>query len=82
MINEATGNETGVRFTARRKWDTKARLRASIEKARELIGYEPSTPFEEGLENTVEWFRDNWEKIEATARFGPGMSSAVRDVAS
>jgi nucleoside-diphosphate-sugar epimerase len=30
---------------------------ASIAKARRLLGYEPSVPFEEGLRRTVEWFR-------------------------
>jgi nucleoside-diphosphate-sugar epimerase len=80
MINEATGNKAGVRFVQRRKWDTKSRLLASIDKARELIGYNPNTPLEEGLARTIEWFRDNWEKIEASARFGPGISSAVREM--
>jgi nucleoside-diphosphate-sugar epimerase len=80
MINEAAGSEAGVHFAERRKWDTKRRLLASVDKARELIGYDPSMPFEEGLAHTVQWFRDNWDQIEATARFGPGMSSAVHEV--
>jgi nucleoside-diphosphate-sugar epimerase len=82
MINEATGNQAGIRFAQRRKWDTKSRLLASIDRARELIGYDPQTPFEQGLLNTVQWFRDHWDKIEASARFGPGVSSAVREMAS
>jgi len=80
MVNEATGNAAGIRFAHRRKWDTKSRLLASIEKARDLIGYEPRTPFEEGLANTVRWFREHWELIGAAARFGPGVSSAVREM--
>jgi len=80
MINEATGNTAGIRYARRRKWDTKDRLLASIDRARELIGYEPNTPFEVGLANTVQWFRDNWEKIEASAHFGPGVSAAVREM--
>ena len=79
MINEATGNTAGIRFVQRRRWDTKDRLLASIDRARELIGYEPNTPFEAGLEHTVQWFRDNWDRIEAAARFGPGVSAAVRE---
>lgn len=81
MINEATGNAAGVRFVRRRTWDTKPRLLASIERARQLIGYEPRTPFKVGLENTMRWFRTHWEQIEASARFGPGISSAVREMA-
>lgn len=79
LVNELTGNEAGIKFVSRRKWDTKSRLLASIDKANELFGYKPSTSFEEGLSRTIDWFRQNWELIEASARFGPGVSSAVRD---
>ena len=78
MINAATGNSAGTRSTLRRKWDTKDRLRASVERAGKLIGYRPQTTFEQGLAETVRWFRDHWKEIERSASFGPGMSSAVR----
>jgi len=68
-VNELTGNEAGVVYVERRKWDTKSRLLASIDKARQLIGYEPKTEFRKGLANTVQWFRVNWDKIQASARF-------------
>lgn len=80
MINEATGNQLPITSKPRRKWDTKPRLLASIEKARKLIGYEPIVNFEEGLKRNIEWFEDNWEVIEKLADFPPGMSSAVREV--
>ncbi len=79
MINKAIGNKAGTLIAGRRKWDTKSRLLASVDRARELIGYNPAPPFEEGLQNTIQWFRDNWSLIEASARFGPGVSSAVRE---
>lgn len=82
MINQITGNEAGIKFAQRRKWDTKPRLLASIDRARELIGYNPATCFEEGLQHTIQWFHDHWDRIEASARFGPGISSAVREVAT
>lgn len=81
MVNEATGNTADVRFLPRRKWDTKGRLLASVERAQELLGYKPRTPFDEGLHRTIAWFRDHWDLIEASVRFGPGMSSAIREVA-
>ena len=80
MINAATGNSAGVSYVPRRKWDTKSRLLASVNRAHDLIGYEPSTNFEEGLELTIEWFRENWDRIESAARFTPGSSAAVRQV--
>jgi len=79
MINEAIGNKSGISFAQRRKWDTKSRLLASIDRAKQLIGYEPKVTFEEGIKHTIQWFRQNWDKIDSSAKFGPGVSSAVRD---
>jgi UDP-glucose 4-epimerase len=69
MVNEITGNQAGINYIPRRKWDHKMRLLASIEKAGKLIGYAPQTDFRTGLEATVRWFRENWNQIEACARF-------------
>jgi nucleoside-diphosphate-sugar epimerase len=82
MVNQATENRAGIYFVERRKWDTKSRLLASIDRARTLIGYYPQTSFEVGLKHTVQWFRDNWDRIEIAARFDPGVSSAVREMAT
>lgn len=68
-VNELTGNKAGLVFLERRKWDTKTRLLASIEKGRRILGYEPRTSFCEGIEKTVAWFQGNWDPIQATARF-------------
>lgn len=42
------------------------RLHSSVEKARELLGFEPKIDFEEGLAGTIEWYLDNeewWKEI-------------------
>jgi len=78
-INELTDNKAGLLFTDRRKWDTKSRLLASIDKAKNLLGYNPQTTFEEGLEKTIHWFKANWDNINRDAEFPPGMSSAVKN---
>jgi nucleoside-diphosphate-sugar epimerase len=79
MINKAVGNKAGIKFVKKRKWDTKSRLLASIDKAKELVGYEPGTDFKDGLKRTIQWFKENQGNIEQSASFGPGISSAVRD---
>jgi nucleoside-diphosphate-sugar epimerase len=81
MVNDATSNKAEVIFRERRKWDTKPRLLASVDKARQLIGYDPLVDFKEGFQTNIEWFRDNWDKIESVVDFPPGMSSAVRGIA-
>jgi UDP-glucose 4-epimerase len=82
MINAATGNEAGIKWAERRKWDTKRRLRASVDKAGELIGYDPDTQFDTGIADTIAWFKADWDRIDAAAssQFPPGQSSAVRDM--
>jgi nucleoside-diphosphate-sugar epimerase len=80
MINELTGNDAGIKHAPPRVWDTKKRLLASIERAGEILGYDPQMEFEEGLKRTIQWFRDNWDKIQRDAEFPPGSSSAVRGV--
>jgi nucleoside-diphosphate-sugar epimerase len=78
LVNSITGNNAGTVMVGKRKWDTKTRLLASVDAARTLLGYEPRTKFEDGLKNTIEWFRENWENIEKSASFSRGMSSALR----
>jgi len=79
MITTLVGNSAGMVFTDRRKWDTKSRLLASIDRAKEQLGYDPDTKFEDGLKATVAWFESNWEQIVTDAEFPPGMSSAVKN---
>jgi len=78
-VNDLTGNKAGLLFTDRRKWDTKSRLLASIERAKNILGYNPKTTFEEGLDKTIHWFKVNWDNINRSAEFPPGMSSAVKN---
>lgn len=78
-INKLTGNTAGLLYTDRRKWDTKSRLLASVDRAREILGYNPKTTFEDGLRSTIRWFESNWDDICRDAEFPPGMSSAVKN---
>lgn len=69
MINEITGNQNGVEFTARRDWDQITRRRASIEKANRVLGYQPRMRMKEGIKKTYDWIMENRENIEKSARF-------------
>lgn len=79
-INKLTGNTAGIIRAEKRVWDTKERLLAGIDRAKELLGYEPKMEFEEGLKRTIKWFDDNWDNIKRDAEFPPGGSAAVRSV--
>ena len=77
-INELTGNKAGVKRAPPRVWDTKKRLLACIDRANDLLGYQPQMDFDDGLQDTINWFEENWDAIQRDAEFPPGMSSAVR----
>ena len=77
-INELCGNKAKILRAPARVWDTKKRLLASIDRARELIGYEPKTDFDQGLQDTIQWFKENWKNIRRDADFPPGSSAAVQ----
>ncbi|MEM2368355.1 MAG: NAD-dependent epimerase/dehydratase family protein [Candidatus Bathyarchaeia archaeon] len=68
-INEITGNKAGIVYRPRRDWDKAIRRRASIEKARRILGYEPKTDMKTGLRRVYEWFRENWENIKTCVKF-------------
>ena len=68
IINKLTGNE-GISFVDRRDWDKIIRRRASIEKARKILGYEPKTDMKTGIKKTLDWISDNRDKIENSAKF-------------
>lgn len=69
MINEITGNRNDIEFVASRDWDKISRRRASIEKAKRVLGYEPKTKIRDGVKKTFDWIIQNRERIEACARF-------------
>ena len=68
-IVERTGNEAGLEYHERRTWDNKTRIVGDISKARELLDYEPSVSFEEGLDHVADWFETNRETIHRCAEF-------------
>ncbi len=69
MINELTGNHNGVEFASRRDWDKITRRRASIEKARKVLGYEPKMKMKEGIKRTYDWIVENREQLQTSAGF-------------
>ena len=68
-VNKLTGNNNGVEFVERRDWDKITKRRASIEKARKILGYNPKTEMKTGIKRTFDWIVENKEKIEKAAKF-------------
>jgi UDP-glucuronate 4-epimerase len=56
-IEAATGKRAILEYAAEQPGDVPQTF-ASISKARDLLGYDPKTGFEEGISKFVDWFRD------------------------
>lgn len=68
-INELVGNSQGIEYKERRDWDRISKRCASIDLAKELMGYEAKTSVQEALPIILKWFNDNRDNIEKSARF-------------
>lgn len=55
LLEELTGNRALISHEPRHPADVKATW-ANIQKARELLGWQPEVPLREGLENLVAWY--------------------------
>ena len=58
QINKITGKDIAPIYADSRPGDIK-HSQADITRAREHLGYQPKVSFEEGLRNTIEWYRKN-----------------------
>ena len=69
MVNTITGNDKGVEMVPRRGWDKITRRRASIDKARKVLGYEPRMAMKDGIKKVFDWIMENRDRIQLSARF-------------
>jgi dTDP-glucose 4,6-dehydratase len=60
IIKRTLGSDSEIVFEPRPVDDPENR-RPDLTRARELLGWEPVVPLEEGLARTVEWCREHWE---------------------
>jgi len=56
LILNITGSKSKIKHKSMRSFDHVKQRKMDISKAKRMIGYNPSTPIEQGLEKTYEWF--------------------------
>ena len=62
-INKLTNNSAPIEFVGARKWDRSGNRYGSIEKTRSDLQFEASMPLEQGLTETITWFKKNMDLI-------------------
>lgn len=68
-INMLTGNVAGIVYRENRRWDHHCSRVAATTKAVRLLDHECRTGIKTGLENTAQWFDENWSQIQRDVRF-------------
>ena len=61
-IRRLSGRDVPVEFDASKPSGQDVRM-ADLSKARQLIGYEPQVTLEEGLAETIDWYRHTWREM-------------------
>ncbi len=64
-IVELAGGDAEIELAPAREWDHSGKRFGDPKRAREELGFEAEVPLRDGLENTVEWTRENLDSIDA-----------------
>ncbi|MET0725539.1 MAG: dTDP-glucose 4,6-dehydratase [Leifsonia sp.] len=73
LLLDATGKDWSSVDRVADRLGHDLRYSVDISKIRAELGYEPQVPFEQGLADVVQWYRDNrdwWEPLKARAELG------------
>ena len=62
-INSLTGNRGGLEWLPKRPWDNSGKRFGSTEKAARELGWRAEVPLADGLNQTIQWTRDNLDLI-------------------
>ena len=62
-VIEVCGSKSEIVYHPRRDWDHSVRRQADISKAQKVLKLQPKTKVDDGIANTVAWFRENHDSI-------------------
>jgi UDP-glucose 4-epimerase len=62
-IIDIVQSDSAIEYGQRRPWDHSVRRQGNIDKARRVLGFDPSVRVTDGLRETVRWFRENETRI-------------------
>lgn len=77
MINTKTNNTAGIKVMEKRRWDKRPCFWGDTTKSINLLNFIPKTDFESGIDATIDWFRQNWDDIQRSSDFPPGLLTAL-----
>ena len=70
IVIKAFRSTSRIEFAPRRSWDRSLHREADISKAKATLGFQPTVGVREGIERTVDWFREHFDRITAAVTAG------------
>lgn len=62
-VNSIAGNKTPIALTPARDWDRSGQRFGDPDKARDKLGFVAAVAHEDGLRRTIDWTRENRERV-------------------
>lgn len=69
IIKEFTGSQSNIVFKPARNWDKVKDRMSDTSKSVKELGYQPSVKIREGLEKTIKWYMDNYDKVKSLKNY-------------
>lgn len=66
IIKRLSGSSSNIRMLPKRPWDNSGKRFASTEKSKRELGFEARVRVEDGLKYTIEWTKENIDRINAS----------------
>ena len=68
-IIDTTGSTSSLVFKPARNWDKVKDRMSNTSKSAKGLGYKPKVGIKEGLEKTIKWYKDNYDKVQSLKNY-------------
>lgn len=69
IIREVTGSQSAIVFRPARNWDKVKDRVSNLSKSAAELNYSPSVEIREGLERTIKWYKENYDKVKSLKNY-------------
>ncbi len=69
IIKSNTNSVSNITFKPARNWDKVKDRMSDTSKSAKTLGYAPKTGIEEGLQKTIKWYKDNYDKVKSLKNY-------------
>jgi nucleoside-diphosphate-sugar epimerase len=69
IIKSVTGSQSNIVFKPARNWDKVKDRVSNLTHSKAVLNYQPKVTIQEGLEKTIKWYKDNYDKVKSLKNY-------------